>query len=152
MVAGNSDSIGRPTAFNEANALTGTGRAIIFDDNLLTFSAMVVMVRPAVNRMEDTVSGVLEAVTERVVFPFVVVVTHVETVTLGRIDGRFGLEMDFPTWSGSTLIFFGIDGLSALTVFAFGYVDIRTGVMSSWAVCCIKFSVELLTREVGVNV
>ena len=74
--------------------------------------------------MENAVSGFFNAVTERMVMTFVVVVTHSGFVAWS-LDGGFGFDFDFfpRNTSRLTLIFYVVGWLDASTVVAFSNVD-----------------------------
>lgn len=77
VVARNSDGVGRHATFDDANILTNTitdtGRStFLIHNDLLTLGAVVVRME----RVEDPISGFLDAVAEGMIVAFVVVIAH----------------------------------------------------------------------------
>ena len=124
VMAGNGNGVSHSAAtLNISNSLmdsiTDTSRtslSILLLDNYL-LALMLWM-----ERVEHTVGGVLEAATDRVVAPFVVVVTH--TWTMRWIYGCFGFN-SFLSRSGVTTFEFNVViGVKASSVVAFGNINL----------------------------
>ena len=79
VMAWDGNGVRRHTTLDDADILTDTiadaGGTTLFIQNDLFMIAVMVMMR--VEGMEDTVGGFLDAVAERVVVAFVIVVTHI---------------------------------------------------------------------------
>jgi len=125
VVAGDRNSVRPSTAFDVADALANTftyaGWAAVFliNDYLLTLGAVTM----GVEGVENTVGSFLNAVAERVVAAFVVVVAHFG----GWVDGGFGFDLYFFFFvrtGASTLVFDVVRWLDASAVVSFGYVDL----------------------------
>lgn len=124
MMAGNGNSIGhQTTALNIANSLvdsvTDTSRtslSIFFFDNHLL--ALVL----GMKRVKYTVSSMLKPATDRVVAPFVVVVTH--AWTMRWIYRCLGFNSFLSRSGMTTLEFDVVIGMEAASVITFGDVNL----------------------------
>ena len=124
VMAGDGNGVSHPaTTLNIANSLmdsiTDTGRAslsiLLLDNHLLTLVLWM-------ERVKYTVSGMLKAATDRVVAPFVVVVTHIWTMRW--LYDCFGFD-SFLSRSGMTTLEFNVViGVKASSIITFRDVDL----------------------------
>lgn len=126
VVAGDGDGVWRHPTLDNANILTDTvpdtGRStLLIHNDFLTLGVMVMRME----RVEDPISGFLNAVAEGVIVAFVVVVAHVGSVPWD-FGGGLGLDFEFfsGNGSGSTIDFYVVGWVDASTIFALGNVDV----------------------------
>ena len=126
VVARNGDGVWPTPAFNVSNMFahpitnpSGTVVAIfLLDDNLLTLPFVVRM-----ERVEDAIGGLFQAVSEGVIASVVVVVTH--TVSSFLVDHKVFLLNNKVLSSGTGALVFDVVGrLDAATIIAFGVIEI----------------------------
>lgn len=127
MVAGDGDCIRPSATLDEADALTHaftntTWTTFFTHNNLLTIVVIVMMVR--VEGVKNAIGSSPKAVTEGVVLPVVVVVTHLGLLAVRWIDGCLGFDSNFSRCGGTTFVFDVVSWLGTSTVVTFGDVDL----------------------------
>ena len=149
MVARNGDGVGSSTTFYEANtladSLTDTGWAIfLIDDDLFTLGTMARM-----EWMENSIGGFLKAMTEGVIMPVVVVISHFGS--RWWIDGSFGLDSNLFSRPCLATLGFEPDFLARFGGATAFVLDVESGLNASTVVTLGDVYFLFSARDFNIN-
>jgi hypothetical protein len=143
------DGIGRTAALNHSNILSDSAAwaraVIVVNVNLFPNGAAMMM------RVKKAVGGLFDPMTERMVVTVLIVVTHLCSIRLRRINN--GL-LDFDV-TPSTRFYDGVfvfvlfcrGSLNSMTILAFGNVNLRFSPLGSWATVDLDVSCRVVSMR-----